>query len=170
MSSPASLPTFKKFSAKEVDGKFFFGNVDEARYVLNEFRSIVQNKKDSIYYRRIHRFCRDKILNNDHSKDLSIIVNHKDHGDITSNFLSFLDQRAKAIGIIIKKCEFDYIYNGILQHSDQRFTKRFWSEYSSGELNYIFLKHAIILGNIKDMMYWHYYLFSVLTFPKIGPL
>jgi len=165
-----ALPTFKSVSIQEQNGRFYFGNFNEARYVLNEYRSIIQNKKDSIHYQKIHRFCRDKLLNDDHSKDLSIEVTHKDKGDITDEFAKSLDEQYKAIKSIIKHCEFGYIYNGILQHSDHRFTDRFWKEYSSGEVNYIFAKHALILGNIKMLMEWHYRLFSVMTFPKLGPL
>ena len=165
-----ALPVFKKISITEDNGRCHFGNIHDARHVLNEYRSIIQNKKDSIHYQKIHRFCREKLLNDDHSKDLSIVVNHKDRGDITLDFAKSLDEQAKAIKSIIRHCEFDYIYNGILQHSDHRYTKRFWDEYSSGEINYTFAKHALIAGNIKVLMEWHHRLFSVMTFPKLGPM
>ncbi|HHF3133829.1 TPA: hypothetical protein ACPJ1T_004399 [Vibrio diabolicus] len=165
-----ALPEFDNLNLEEHRGRFYFSNFGEARYVLNEFRSIIQNKKDSIHYQQIHRFCRDKLLNEDHTKDLSITVSHNERGDVTSEFLQYLNEHNKAIKSIIKHCEFDYIYNGILQHSDHRFTKRFWSEYASGEANYVFIKHALLTGHLRDLLIWHYRLFSAMTFPKLGPL
>ncbi|EPM4287940.1 hypothetical protein ACTJ28_003703 [Vibrio alginolyticus] len=165
-----ALPMIETVSVEEFEGKLYFGNMGEARHVLNEFRSIIQNKKDSIHYQQVHRFCREKLINMDQSKGLSIKAEHIDGSDVTDSFVQLLNEHNKAIKSILKNCEFDYIYNGILQHSDHRFTKRFWSEYSSGELNYVFMKHTIITRHIHELLRWHYYLFSVLTFPKLGPL
>jgi len=164
------LPMFKRVLIEENNGSYYFGNIHEARHVLNEYRSIIQNKKDSIHYDRVHRFCRKKLLNNDPSEDLSIIVNHKDRGDITQEFSKSLDEKLKAIKSILKHSEFGYIYNGILQHSDHKYTERFWEEYTSGDINYVFAKHALIISHIKPLMEWHYRLFSVMTFPQLGPL
>lgn len=164
------LPVFEKVKVTEGNGNYYFGNYQEARFVLNEYRPIIQNKKDSVYFQKIHKFCREKLLNDDQTKDLSITAEHIDRGDITAEYALSLDEQYKAIKHIIRNCEFDYIYNGVLQHSDHKFTKRFWKEYHSGKLNYIFMKHALIVGNIKMLMEWHYRLMNALTFPKIGPL
>jgi len=165
-----SLPVFQEIKIREENGKYFLNNLDEIRHVLNEYRSIIQNKKDSIHFQQIHKFCREKLLNNDHAKDLSITVNHATRGDVTHEFAQVLDEHYKVIKSIIKHCEFGYIYNGILQHSDHRHTKRFWEEYVSGEINYVFAKHALLASNIKILLSWHYKLYSVLTFPRLGGL
>ncbi|WP_028114878.1 hypothetical protein [Ferrimonas kyonanensis] len=165
-----ALPTIESVNVNEVNGKFYLNNVSEIRSALNEYRSIVQNKKDSIHYQKIHKFCREKLLNADHSKDLSITVNHESRGDITQEFAKYLDESCKAIRTIINHCEFGYIYNGILQHSDHRFSSRFLEEYSSGEANYTFIKHAFILGHIRELLSWHHRLYSALTFPKLGAM
>ncbi|EPS3402237.1 hypothetical protein ACVD4U_004299, partial [Vibrio vulnificus] len=165
-----SLPIFEKISVEARDGRFYFANYLEARSVLNEYRAIIQNKNDSVHYQKIHKFCREKLLNTESSFDLCISVRNEDKVDISEVFARLLNEHYKAIKVIIKHCEFDYIYNGILQHSDHNYTERFWEEYSSGEANYIFIKHALLVGYIKDLLVKHHFLFNVLTFPKLGPL
>ncbi|NQZ85836.1 MAG: hypothetical protein HRU03_09010 [Nanoarchaeales archaeon] len=165
-----SLPEFTKGNIEEKNGFYYFDNYHDIRYLLNEYRCIIQNKKDSIYFQKINKFCRDKLLNEDHSKDLSIKVNHSEQGDITHNFLKFLDENCKVIRSLINQCEFDYLYNGILQHTDHKYTDRFLEEYTSGKINYVFTKHALIAQNIKILMRWYYRLFSALILPKLGPL
>lgn len=155
---------------EEYNGKFYLKNIDYIRHILNEYRPIVMNKSDSIHYAKIHKFCRDKLLNRDHTIGLSVSVIHDSDGDITDIFRRIMDERNKAIKFIIESCEFDYIYNGILQHSDHRYTTRFWDEYYTGRINHIFLKHAWLLGFIKDLLYWHYTIINCMTFPKLGPL
>ncbi len=165
-----SLPKFKKLKIAKINGKYVFENLWEARSVLNEYRPIIQNKKDSVYYCNVHKVCREKLLNTDSLKDLSITVNHLQDGDITIKFSRFLNEQCKAIKTILARCEFDYIYNGILQHSDQKFTNRFKEEYSSGEINYVFIKHALIVDKIKILLEDHYGLLKHLTSPSLGPL
>ena len=58
----------------------------------------------------------------------------------------------------------------ILQHSDEHFSKRFVDEYISGEINYIFWKHAYLLGLIKDLLKPYHMILNQLSFPKLGPL
>ena len=155
---------------EEYKGRFYLRNIDYVRHILNEYRPIIMNKRDSIYYSKIHIFCRDKLLNEDPTKGLSVSVVHECGGDITGLFRKKMDENNKAINFIIENSEFDYIYNGILQHSDHRFTTRFWDDYCTGKINYIFLKHAWLLGYIKNLLYWHYKIINCMTFPKLGPL
>lgn len=164
------LPKFKKVKVVKINGKYHLENFKEARSVLNEYRPIIQNKNDSVYYGKVHKVCRGKLLNTDSAKDLSITVNHLKEGDITPKFSRFLDEQSKAIKTIIDQCDFDFIYNGILQHSDHKFTNRFNEEYSSGEINYVFIKHALIVDKVKGLLEHHYGLLRYLTSPKLGAL
>jgi hypothetical protein len=75
-----------------------------------------------------------------------------------------------AIGKVLAQCEFNYLYNGILQHSDKKFSEKFWADYTSGNLHYLFIKHAKILPYIRDLLEWHYFIFENLTFPSMGSL
>jgi len=164
------LPIFEGPSIFIHRGKFFLENIGSLRQILNEYRPIIQNQTDSVYYTKIHKFCREKLMNADPSKGLSITVEHEKDGDITSKFTKILDERNKSLKIILKNCEFGYIYNGILQHSDHQYTKRFLNEYNSGKINHIFIKHAFVLGYVKDYLLCHYKIINQLTFPKLGPI
>lgn len=163
------LPILKELEIIESEGKFYLKNVAFIRHILNEYRSIIINKKDSVYYGQIHKFCYEKLQNRDPSKGLSITVNNEQQEDITETFLKILGERNKSINFIINKSEFGYIYNGILQHSDLSYTDRFWDEYYTGKLNYVFIKHAALLGCIKEFLNLHYLIVNQLTFPPNGP-
>jgi len=164
------LPTLENIDVSEYKGKFYLKNIDFIRHILNEYRPIVMNQNDSIYYAKIHKFCHEKLMNKNPSSGLSITVEHEKDGDITESFAKILGERNKSIKSILKRCEFDYIYNGILQHSDHKYTKRFWEEYYSGRINHIFIKHAFLLRHIQECLYWHYRILNQLTFPKLGPI
>ena len=164
-----SLPKIEKLKIIENDGKYHLGNLDFIRHALNEFRPFIMNQKDSIYYHKLQAFCHPK-LNADPTEGISITVDHENLGDITESFKISLGERVSAVRRILEESDFDYVFNGILQHSDHKFTDRFWKEYATGELNYVFIKHSGLLQPIKDLLFWHYQLFKVLTFPKLGPL
>ena len=51
-----SLPENYTVTVKQFKGKFYPDNIDEFRHLLNEYRPIVQNQKDSTHYSKIHRF------------------------------------------------------------------------------------------------------------------
>jgi hypothetical protein len=154
----------------EKNGDFFLENIAFFRHVLNEYRPIIQNQRDSIHYMNIHKLIREKLLLKDPREGLVLTVIDEEQNDISDSFLRYLNERAKTIRRIITGLDYDYIYNGILQHSDHTYTDRFLEEYNSGEINYVFLKHAFLLNAIKQELLWHYKILNFLTFPKLGPL
>ena len=82
-----------------------------------------------------------------------------------------LAEHAKAIAEALSHLHLDYLYNGILQHSDEVFSSRFVKDYTSGELNYILWKHVHILSFIQELLAPYHKLFlNFLAFPKLGPL
>jgi len=165
-----ALPTVDGVKLRFADGQYLLANSDFIRHALNDYRSLIQNRKDSVYYQKIHKLCREKLRNRDPSKTIVVQVQHGERGDVTKEFTEYLDGECRAIREVISQLEFDYLYNGILQHSDHRYTDRFWKDYTSGELNYVFIRHATILGFIKRSLKWHYQLLGSLTFPKMGGL
>ncbi len=164
------LPTLKRLEIVEHKGKHHLGNVGFVRHVLNEYRSLVLNQNDSVYFAKIHSFCYRKLANKDSSKEMSVSVSHETDGDVTNTLLKMIGERNKAIKYILKNCEYDYIYNGILQHSEHKYAKRLIKEYHTGRLNHLFIKHAFLLGQIKELLWWHYYMLYNLTSPKLGPI
>ncbi len=165
-----NLPIFEGLEIIEDSGKFYVKNIGDIRHILNEYRSIISNESDSIHFGKIHGFCFVKLKNRDETKGLSITVFNEKEEDVTGTFLEILGERHKSIKHILSKTEYGYIYNGILQHSDHKYTKRFNEEYYTGKINYIFSKHAALLGFIKDTLHLHYRIMNQLTFPKLGPL
>lgn len=164
------LPELNTLDIIEQNGKYFVRNIPFIRHVLNEYRSIISNERDSIYYNKIHKFCHLCLKNRDPRNGLSITAYDENQQDITDRFNVILGEKNKSIRLILSKGDFRYIYNGILQHSDHVYTERFWKEYYSGKLNYVFLKHAILLNYAKECLRWHYTVLHQLTFPKLGPL
>jgi len=163
------LPEMGTIGIIEKDERFYLSDMPFLRHFLNEYRLIVMNENDSVYYAQIHNLC-SKMANTDPKKGLCLRVEHEKHGDITEQFIAILKGRKKSIKAIMDKSEFDYIYNGILQHSDHEHTKRFLEDLHSGRINYLFLKHAFFLEHIKESLFWHYKILHSLTFPKLGPL
>lgn len=152
------------------EGQHYFGNINHIRHVINEFRPIVQNQRDSIYYNNVHSFLRSRLVNRDPTSGLVITVLDENENDVSQDFLTHLNAKRKNIQRVLERSEFSYIYNGILQHSEPSYSSRFLQDYQTGELNYIFLKHAYLLKIIKRELYWHYSTINFLTFPKMGPL
>jgi hypothetical protein len=165
-----NLPEVEGVQIEKSGENFHVANIAFFRHILNEFRPIIQNQRDSIHYMNIHKLIREKLLLDDPHEGLVLAVIDELDNDISPTFLKYLNERAKTIRIIIDGLDFDYIYNGILQHSDHTYTDRFLKDYNSGELNYIFLQHAFLLNAIKQELYWHYKILNFLTFPKLGPL
>lgn len=165
-----NLPFLEFLNIEQKGNDYYLENISYIRHILNEYRSIVSNEQDSVYFQKVHNFCHQKMANQNPDLGLSITVSDVDRSDVTELFRKILGERNKSIRRVLELSEFDYIYNGILQHSDHKFTDRFWKEYHSGRLNYVFLKHAKLLGYIKECLYWHYVILNQITFPKLGPL
>lgn len=164
------LPDIGEIMIEEKSGNYYFANLDYLRHILNEYRLVLFNKGDSIYFRKLHKFCYCKLANNDPSKGLSIKAFDTDRNDRTNDFIKLLNQSTKAIEFVIKCSDLDYVYNGILQHTDTRHTKRYWKDYYSGEINYLFLKNATLVCGTKDLMNVYYKIMNTMTFPVLGSL
>ena len=140
------------------------------RHILNEYRSIIHNTGDSVYYQKVHDLCIKMLRQDDYRKGTKITALSRNDEDVTGKFIKWLEDHNKALKLVLRPLDFDYTYNGILQHSDKRFSKRFIREYMSGEINYIFWKHAYLLGLIKDLLRPYYMILNQFSFPKLGPL
>lgn len=164
------LPVIDSISLEQRKNQFYLTSIHELRYALTEYRPILMNERDSTYYNKVNATLRQKLFNKDESKDMRIIVHDEKDSDISERFAQILKERMKGIDEVLKLSDFDYLFNGILQHSDHKFTQRFWEEYYDGRLNYIYISHAAILEYIKEALRWHYVVLNYLTFPKMGPL
>lgn len=166
-----ALPEPQALHVEQFENVFVPTNLSAFRHVLNEYRSILQNKKDSTHYSRIHRLCRSKLINRDHSIDLSVTVyDAKSEEDITDLFLANLTQRNRAVSQLLGACEFNYLYNGILQHAEHSFTKRYIEDYTSGRLQYLIFGHALVCHTVRDLLYMHYTVLKYISGVRQGGL
>lgn len=165
-----ALPEVEEVDVVEHKGKFYPNNIDFFRHLLNEYRPIIQNESDSTHFNRINSLCKKFLANKDEAVGLCLTVTSSGGEDVTDQYKRVIDQRAKSIRFLLKHSEFDYLYNGILQHADHRHTKRYIHEYTSGELHYVFFKHATMCGFIKEQLASHHYLMKNISGVGMGPL
>lgn len=163
---PSTYPV--KFQVKA--GKCHISNMNILRAALNEFRPLLQNQKDLIYYQKVHNvWC--KMLRRKDSHDGTCIraIDIKKN-DVTQKYIAYLTAHRKAISLALDKLEFGFLYNGILQHSDPAHSKRFLDEYTSGKLDYVLLKHYYTLPYFRECLLPYYQLMKNLTSPERGHL
>ena len=165
---PAEDPVTVKIVERK--GEWYVGNMAYLRHALNEFRPLIQNEKDSVYYKKIHRVWYGMLMLDDASKGTTIRATDVQNNDVTPIFTQWLRERNQAITYVLKPLDYKYLYNGILQHSDIAYSERFVKDYTSGELNYILWKHVHMLAFIRSMLKPYNVLISSLTSPKLGHL
>lgn len=164
------LPSDSSVQLVEHSGTWHIGNFPFLRHALNDYRPIIQNKSDSVYYRNIHSVWYPMLLRANSADGMTIRSYDIQKNDITPTFAKWIGERLRAISIVLDSLDYDYLYNGILQHSDDRFAHRFLEDYISGEINYIFWKHMHVLNFIKEMLRPYYTLINQVSFPKMGAL
>jgi len=164
------LPTDYTVEIVERKGAHFIGNMDFLRHALNEFRPLIQNEQDSVYYQKVHGVWYAMLTLEDPSKGTTIRVYDRERKDVTATFIAWLSERNRAISYVLQPLEYKYLYNGILQHSDPDYSQRFIEDYTSGELNYVLWKHVHVLGFIREMLGSYYPLLKFLTSPTPGAL
>ena len=167
------LPRIKisPINISEKNNKFYLSDLHLMRYEINELRPIIFNKTDSIYFKKIHKYCRNKLNNADPNRGLSIKVETaQSKQDITKAFLEVLDQNQKTIIDILNNSDFTYIYNGVLQHSDHKYSKRLLEDHHSGELQYILLKHPLLSNHIIEKLEPYFMILYQLNSLRMGSL
>lgn len=154
----------------QVDGVWVIRDLWTLRHIINDFRPIIYNQQDAVHYQNIHNQWYRMLTRSDPSQGMTIRLFDGDRVDVTATFAKMLGERNKAIRHLVEAFEFDYLYNGFLQHSDKRFTSRYLTDYVSGELNYLLWKHVRPLNSIYIMLEPYHMLMRSLTFPKFGNL
>jgi len=154
----------------ETAGAWHIENVATLGHVLSDFRPFIQNKRDSVHFQNMHNVWYRMLLRQDAGEGMVIRAWDAQQNDITPLFRAWVGERNRAMKHLLGALEYDYLFNGVLQHSDARYADRFWSDYTSGELNYVLWKHVRPLGLIKDLLLPYYTMARALTFPSRGPL
>ena len=164
------LPEINHLTIGERHGRYFINEIDDIRAAVNEYRTIFFNQRDPIYFGRISNVYRDKLLNRDPRNGLSITARDEAENDVTLGYVSHLDSLKKSIHAVIRESDFDYIFNGVLQHSDGHHARRLIQDYTEGTLNYVLLRNLTYAQHIKHMFKEHYRVITALSFPRMGGL
>jgi hypothetical protein len=165
-----NLPDEVEIHLVQQNGRWTMADIWVLRHVLNDFRPIVQNQRDEVYYVKVHNYWNRMLQRTDRAEGIVVRVIDDANQDVTRGYSDWLTGNKRAITVVLQGLEFGYLFNGILQHSDAHFSERFFSDYVSGELNYLLWKHVRVLGFIKSLLKPYYEMMTVLTSPKAGSL
>jgi len=168
----AFLPKFKKSNIVEIKGEYYLQNLSSGVQLINDFRPLLSNQNDSIYFTKIHKYFNKALHSNDKKHELVIDVFDENKNDVTKEYMELCDSNIKAIKLLISKLDLNYLYNGYLHHQDTCFLDRFIEDWTSGEMNYILYKNALLLNGMgKDLFFAHIQLAESLnTVWNIGSL
>jgi hypothetical protein len=166
------LPEFKDFVAGRhpKTGLYYLNEIDKIRAALNEYRTIFFNNKDGIYYGRITNLYQQAFLAEPFGVSMRFAAIDANDVDHSAGFLEHLKSRKKAIQHTITHSDFDFIFNGFLQHSDGTHSMRMVKAYTDGSLAYTLLKNFILAQGMKEFLREHYRVINTLNFPTMGPL
>ena len=134
------------------DGTFVLGNEQLARHIITEFRPILFNQRDPVYFGKVQAIAFQMLNRIDPSEGTKITVVDTSENDVTDSFRAELASCRRVIDSALGKFELDYLYNGVLQHSDERFAERYSDDFHSGELAYTFMKHAHVLTYLRHYL------------------
>lgn len=154
----------------DTQGNWHIGNLWDLRQALNDFRPVIQNRNDSVYYQNMHNTWFKMLRQPDPSKGTAIRVMDRERNDVTDVYAAWLGERNRAVRDIVNALDYAYLYNGFLQHSEPKLSKRLFDDYVSGELNWLLWKHVMPLGVITSLLEPYYQLMRLLTFPSLGAL
>lgn len=166
------LPKIDNFVAglHRQTGRYYLNEIDKIRAALNEYRTIFFNQNDGIYFGNITNLYQRAFVTEPPGSSMRFTAIDCDGFDHSEAFLDHLKSRRKAIQYAIKHSDFDFIFNGVLQHSDGKYAMRMVESYTDGSLTYILLKNFIIAQGLKDILREHYRVINTLNFPAMGAL
>ena len=119
--------------------------------LLNSIRCIIYLEKDVIYYKKILKAYKRAISGHDKDWNIEALDEGKTKS-ISSNVIRSFDQTLQLINEILKDKDFDYVYNGVLQHSDEKYHERYIKDNESGMLPYTLYKCSILAEFIRSIL------------------
>ncbi len=147
-----SIPDFPSPSIVEKGDEYFLGNEGLAKHIITEFRPIIYNQNDPIYFGRIQGIIFQMLNRKSPVQGTKITVEGVSGSDITELFKKEFAACRAVIDKAITLMDLDYLFNGVLQHADQRFSERYSEDLRTGNLQYLYLKHATILTYLKHYL------------------
>ena len=152
-------------------GRYYLNEIDDIRAALNEYRTIFFNHNDGIHFGAITNLYQRRFCPEDPNRAPMIIqALTKEKKDLSAEYLNHLKSRKKAIRKAVEMSDFDFIYNGVLQHADGRHAMRMIKAYTDGSLAYLLLKNLTLAQGMKKLLNEHYKVIRILNFPRMGAL
>lgn len=146
-------------------------NLWELRQILNDLRPIIQNQRDSTFYTKINSTLQKRLRQTALPDGVRYQVYDRSSGnEVSADYATYLWETTRAIATILGGLECDYLFNGILQHTEPRHSARLLADYASGEFNYILWKHAFVVVYIQERLGAYYHVLKELNFPPLGSL
>jgi len=145
-------------------------NLWELRQILNDLRPIIQNQSDSTYYTKVNKTIQRRIRQQCLDGVRYRMYDRNSGDDVSDEYATFLGETAKAIATVLARLECDYLFNGVLQHTEPRHSARLLADYASGEFNYILWKHTLVVTYIQERLGAYYHVLKELNFPPLGSL
>lgn len=155
-----------KFKQSE-DSLFYLENINEYKHTINSYRALIYNQNDSVYYTRLCKYISNCFLKRD-SMGLKMYAFDIEGNDISNDFIQYIKSLKKYISELIRHSDLDFLYNGVLQHSDIVHTNRYNEEYRTGKLDITILKNVILLDAVKFALERIMIPINFLTFPSRG--
>jgi hypothetical protein len=146
--TPFPEPTFRVAD----DGSVIFENLPSAVYLLNQYRPVLHNQGDPTYYTKVHNIVAKLLRHQDPRTGTLVRADGKGVGDVTAEYLNYLGRSKNGIELVLRDGEFDYLYNGVLQHADLQHSTRFAEDWYSGGMNHLILKHGLLVGLIRELL------------------
>lgn len=127
-------------------------NKQDLESILNAFRPILFNKNDSIYYGKIFTI-QDQMFNGRHYTGTIIkALDGKTYEDKTEIFKEDIKKVKKVIRKLIEDSDLDFIYNGFLQHTDERYAESYIEHIKKKDFELIELKNVVIISYIYELL------------------
>ena len=154
LKSVKPLPPREEFFLKVVKrpekNKLF---VDMSIYasLLNSMRGLVYSENEDVYYKKVIDEYQ-KALSGKTPGWVIEALDPTSGKNISKDVIHSYKQTKNKIAEILKDKDFDYAYNGILQHSDKRFRSRYIKDVEEGTAMYITFKCAILANQIREIL------------------
>ena len=129
--------------------------------ILNNARIILWNKNDSTYYKTVFNIF-SMMMVGKHKTGTKITALKKEKNDVTTEYLNELKKVRKKIEHIISNSDLDFLYNGVLQHTDQRFAEKYLDSLRNKDLDLIKLKNSVLVTYTLTLI--KYYTFPLRIF------
>lgn len=118
---------------------------------LNSVRSVIYMQDEDIYYAKvIDEYNRALSGHNDNWRIKAL--DEEGINIISDKVIQNFCQIKKIVAEILKDDDFDFIYNGVLQHVDERFRTRYIREKKDGKLVYTLFKCAILANQVLSIL------------------